>query len=85
MQRAQLIRKLVLDSQYVIDEHLLAGAILARATVRGLIGDVAFRNDSGGSRQVRSFGRDADVRSFRPYAPGMPLRGRGGTLHLGLM
>jgi hypothetical protein len=31
MQRAQLLRRLVLDSQYVIDEHLVAAAIIARA------------------------------------------------------
>jgi hypothetical protein len=31
MHRAQLLRQLVLDSQYVIDEHQVAAAILARA------------------------------------------------------
>ncbi|MCW3031141.1 MAG: hypothetical protein JWM66_1274 [Solirubrobacterales bacterium] len=45
MQRAQLLRQLVLDSQYVIDEHLVATAMLARAAVRRAVGGVTFRND----------------------------------------
>ncbi len=32
MQRAQLLRQLVLDSRYAVDDRLVAGAILARAT-----------------------------------------------------
>jgi hypothetical protein len=66
MNRAQLIRELVLDSHYVIDEHLVASAILARAGTRGLIGAVAFRNDLPAPRPVRSFRPTADARSFRP-------------------
>lgn len=84
MQRAQLIRKLVLDSQYVIDEHVIAGAILARAAVRGLVGDAAFRNDPPAGR-VRSFRPGAHARSLRRRILGMPLRGRGGAVHPGLM
>jgi hypothetical protein len=45
MQRAQLLRQLVLDSQYVIDERLIATALLARAAVRRAVGGVTFRND----------------------------------------
>jgi hypothetical protein len=85
MQRAQLIRKLVLDSHYVIDEHLVARAILARATVRGLVGDAAFRNDAQSAGRVRSFRPSAQARSFRPCTLGVSLGRRGGTLHLGLM
>ncbi|HWG09611.1 MAG TPA: hypothetical protein VN672_11470 [Solirubrobacteraceae bacterium] len=66
MRRAQLIRKLVLDSHYVIDEHLVASAILARATARGLIGGVAFRNDPPPPAAVRSFRPSSHARSFRP-------------------
>ncbi|HEV2974557.1 MAG TPA: hypothetical protein VGX69_06120 [Solirubrobacteraceae bacterium] len=47
MQRAQLLRRLVLDSQYVIDEHLIAAAILARAAARRAVGGMTFRNDVG--------------------------------------
>lgn len=84
MNRAQLIRKLVLDSQYVIDEHLVASAILARATTRGLIGAVAFRNDTPASGPVRSFRPTSHARSFRPCAFAGFQRRRL-TAHLGLM
>jgi hypothetical protein len=67
MQRAQLLRQLVLDSQYVIDEHLVAAAILARAATRRMLADAGFRNDVRAPRAVRSFRPSTDVRSFRPY------------------
>jgi hypothetical protein len=84
MHRAHLIRKLVLDSQYVIDEHLIAGAILARARTRSLIGAAGFRNDIVAPPQVRSFRPSTHARSFRPCA----LSGSGRrrmAAHLGLM
>lgn len=65
MQRAQLLRQLVLDSQYVIDEELVAAAILARGTTRSLVSEAAFRNDARGP-QVRSFRPTKQARSFRP-------------------
>jgi hypothetical protein len=67
MQRAQLLRQLVLDSQYVIDEHLVAAAILARAAARRVLADASFRNDIRAPRPVRSFRPSTEVRSFRPY------------------
>jgi hypothetical protein len=84
MNRAQLIRELVLDSQYVIDEHLVASAILARARTRGLIGAVAFRNDIPAPNPVRSFRPTSHARSFRPCAfAGFERRRM--AAHLGLM
>jgi hypothetical protein len=84
-QRAQLLRQLVLDSQYVIDEHLVATAILARAATRSLIGASAFRNDERTPwRAVRSFRPNGDVRSFRPCTMRRIDRRRV-TAHLGLM
>jgi hypothetical protein len=65
MRRTQLIRQLVLDSQYVIDEATLADAILARGTARRLIGAITFRNDVRRPR-VRSFRITTGARSFRP-------------------
>lgn len=85
MQRAQLIRKLVLDSNYVIDEHLVARAILARAMVRGVVGEAAFRNDPPPAGRVRSFRPSTQARSFRPCALGVSPGRRRRTLHLGLM
>lgn len=45
MQRVQLIRELVRDSQYSIDEQLVAVAIVVRAMLRMTIADATFRND----------------------------------------
>ncbi len=65
MRRAQLIRQLVLDSQYVIDEQIVAAAILARGIARSLVSEAAFRNDAR-EAQVRSFRPTREARSFRP-------------------
>jgi hypothetical protein len=65
MQRAHLLRQLVLDSQYVIDEHVVAAAILTRAATRSLVGEATFRNQIG-RPQIRSFRPSTQVRSFRP-------------------
>jgi hypothetical protein len=84
-QRAQLLRQLVLDSQYVIDEHLVATAILARAATRRLVGDSAFRNDARPAlRTVRSFRPSSNARSFRPCTM-RSLDRRRVAAHLGLM
>lgn len=66
MQRQiQLLRQLVLDSQYAVEEATVADAIIARATAcRAVIG-TAFRNDLR-SPQVRSFRPSRQVRSFQP-------------------
>jgi len=69
MQRAQLLKQLVLDSQYVVDENLVAAAILARGTTRSLVSETGFRNDIRGPEgrsQVRSFRPTRQARSFRP-------------------
>jgi hypothetical protein len=65
MQRAQILRQLVLESQYVVDENLVAAAILARSTTRGLVSQSAFRNDVRAPR-VRSFRPSTQARSFHP-------------------
>jgi hypothetical protein len=84
MNRAQLIRELVLDSQYVVDEQLVASAILARARARGLVGAVSFRNDAPAPAPVRSFRPTSNARSFRPCALTGSERRRMAA-HLGLM
>jgi hypothetical protein len=75
MQRAQLLRQLVLDSQYVVDEELVAAAIVARGTTRLLVAEAAFSNDIRGPR-VRSFRPSKEARSFRPCNQSMPRDGR---------
>jgi hypothetical protein len=66
----------VLDSQYVIDEELVAAAILARAATRGLVGEAMFRNNVRGP-QVRSFRPSTQVRSFRPCSLRSSIDGHG--------
>ncbi len=84
-QRAQLLRQLVLDSQYVIDEHLVATAILARAATRSADRRerVPQRRAHAG-RAVRSFRPSSDARSFRPCTM-RSLDRRRVAAHLGLM
>jgi len=55
---------------------MVAGAILARAAVRGLVGEARFRNEQPPPR-VRSFRHSAQARSFRPCSLAIELRGRG--------
>jgi hypothetical protein len=79
MKRAQLLRQLLLDSQYAVDEQLVAAAIVARATTRRLVPDAAFRNDVRGP-QVRSFRPSKQARSFRPCNMPMSRDGRATTI-----
>jgi len=73
MQRAQLLRQLVLDSRYVVDERLVAAAVLARGEARRAMPEVSFRNDVR-EPQVRSFRPSRKARSFRPCNAGSPSR-----------
>ncbi len=82
MQRAQLLRQLVLDSQYVIDEHLVAAAILARAATRRLVAEAGFRSDPR-PLPVRSFRPSAQARSFRPCTQRSSFGRRRAALHAG--
>jgi hypothetical protein len=66
MQRqVQLLRQLILDSQYAVDEVIVAEAILARARARRTVLGTTFRNDVR-APQVRSFRPTSKARSFRP-------------------
>jgi len=60
--RVRLLRALLADGMYPVDERLLADAILARTRVRGTIPEVAFAQDR---LQIRSFRPDPSARSFR--------------------
>lgn len=52
------------DSMYVIDECVVAEAILMRSSVRAALPDSTFRSATH-ERPRRSFRRDRDARSFR--------------------
>jgi hypothetical protein len=69
----RLLRQLVLDSQYAVDETTVAEAILARATIRRAVVGTTFRNDirtaapdEASDHSVRSFRPSNKARSFRP-------------------
>jgi len=68
MQRQiQLLRQLILDSQYAVDASAVADAILARAAARRAVVEITFRNDLRALRdEVRDEVRGPQVRSFRP-------------------
>jgi diguanylate cyclase (GGDEF)-like protein len=48
-QRIRLLQELVSDSQYAVDEAVIAEAILVRAAARRLVPDAGFRNDLNAS------------------------------------
>ncbi len=78
MQRQiQLLRQLVLDSQYAVDPVTVAEAILARAVARRAVTGIAFRNDPRAQppRPVRSFRPTRHARSFRPCNVKLPGEG----------
>jgi len=62
--RVRVLKQLVRESLYVVDEQAVAHAILSRANARLLVADLAFRSDAATPR-VRSFRRDPTARSFR--------------------
>jgi hypothetical protein len=69
MQRQiQLLKQLVLDSQYAVDEGTVADAIIARAKARRAVIGMTFRND------VRNDVREPQVRSFRPSSKARSFR-----------
>jgi hypothetical protein len=59
--RTHTLCQLVTDSQYIIDERVVAEAILVRAQARRLVPGIRFRNDV--VPPARPF--DVPVRSFR--------------------
>jgi hypothetical protein len=62
--RLRLLRQLIVDGMYVVDEPAVAGAILARAHLRAAVAEPEFRSDRR-MPMARSFRRDRDARSFR--------------------
>jgi hypothetical protein len=63
--RTRVLRQLVSEEMYVIDDRVIADAILMRAQAKMIVPDVPFRNDTGERRKVRSFRLEHDARSFR--------------------
>jgi hypothetical protein len=66
--RMALIKQLVDDGGYPLDEHAIAEAILVRSMARRMMPEVAFRL-APPKPQVRSFRPHRGARSFRLHRP----------------
>lgn len=77
--RVRVLKELVSDGLYVVDDVAVADALLLRAMTRHLLPDVTFRGTPRPAPEVRSFRPHRGVRSFRLTRPERrPLhRGRG--------
>ncbi len=63
--RVQLLKELVNDELYVIDDVAVADAILLRSMTRHMLPDVAFRGTPRPEPEVRSFRPHRGAKSFR--------------------
>jgi hypothetical protein len=62
--RTKVLKQLVRDSQYVVDSHAVAEAILVRSVAHRLLPEVTFRSTPA-APSVRSFRPHRGARSFR--------------------
>jgi hypothetical protein len=62
--RCRVLRELIRESLYVVDERVVADAIVARTAVRAAVADSSFRSETAGM-QDRSIRRDLGARPFR--------------------
>lgn len=63
--RVQVLKQLITEGHYVIDEAAVAEAVVLRVTARRMLPDVTFRSAPQGAPQVRSFRAHHGARSFR--------------------
>lgn len=63
--RVKLLKELVSDGMYVVDDAAVADAVLLRAQTRHMLPDVAFRGTPRPEPEVRSFRPHRGVKSFR--------------------
>jgi hypothetical protein len=61
--RVRVLKEMVANSLYVVDERAVADAVLARAAVRRSVATAELRGQR--RRPIRSFRRARQVRSFR--------------------
>ena len=79
--RVQVLKQLVSDGHYVVDEGAVAEAVVLRASARRMLPDVTFRSAPQGALQVRSFRPHRGARSFRlTRAARRPLHARARAL-----
>ena len=63
--RVRLLKELVGDGLYVIDDAAVADAVLLRSQTRHMLPEVTFRGTLRPEPEVRSFRPHRGVRSFR--------------------
>ena len=63
--RIKVLKQLVQDGHYVVDEPAIADAMLLRSIALRTLPDVSFRSGAARSPQIRSFRRHPAARSFR--------------------
>ena len=63
--RAKVLKQLVNDGHYVVDDAAVAEAMMLRAMALRMLPDVTFRSTPRSAPQVRSFRPHRGVRSFR--------------------
>jgi hypothetical protein len=64
MRRTRVLRQLIADSMYMIDDRLVAEAIVTRMRARVISPGISFGNEPNSSA-VRSFRLEHEARSFR--------------------
>ena len=63
--RVKLLKELVNDELYVIDEAAVANAVMLRAMTRHMLPEVTFRGTPRPAPQVRSFRPHRGAKSFK--------------------
>jgi hypothetical protein len=63
--RVKVLKQLIADGHYVVDESAVADAMVLRAMVQRALPDVTFRCVARVAREVRSFRPHRGARSFR--------------------
>jgi hypothetical protein len=63
--RVKLLKELVNDELYVIDEAAVANAVLLRSMTRQMLPEVTFRGTPRPVREVRSFRPHRGAKSFK--------------------
>jgi hypothetical protein len=63
--RVKVLKQLVADGHYVVDEPAIANAIVLRVMVQRVLPDVTFRCAARVAAKVRSFRPHRGARSFR--------------------
>ena len=82
--RVRLLKELVSDGMYVVDDGAVADAVLLRSLTRQMLPDVAFRGTPRPEPEVRSFRPHRGVKSFRLTRSERRPAHRGGNVPVAL-